>query len=71
MPLLPRVLLDTAHAKSFKGVVASRADKALEQVHQLDITAITLDIHLPDMDGWVLLDQLKRDPKARHIPVDS
>jgi HAMP domain-containing protein/CheY-like chemotaxis protein len=64
-----RVLLDTAHAKGFKAVVASRGDKALEQLHQLDITAITLDIFLPDMDGWAVLDQLKHDPNARHIPV--
>jgi HAMP domain-containing protein/signal transduction histidine kinase/DNA-binding response OmpR family regulator len=63
------LLLDAARAKGFKGVVVARGDQVLECLHQLDISAVTLDIHLPDTDGWIILDQLKHDPKARHIPV--
>ena len=31
--------------------------------------AISLDISLPDMLGWTVLNQLKLDPATRHIPV--
>ena len=31
--------------------------------------AISLDIALPDMLGWTVLNQLKLDPATRHIPV--
>jgi CheY-like chemotaxis protein len=30
---------------------------------------ITLDLHLPDMPGWRILDRLKGDPATRHVPI--
>jgi CheY-like chemotaxis protein len=63
------IILDTAHERGFKGVIAMRGAAGLELARRLQPDAITLDIRLPDMDGWKLLDDLKHDPETRHIPV--
>ncbi|HVW27270.1 MAG TPA: HAMP domain-containing protein [Polyangiaceae bacterium] len=64
-----RTLLDFVREHGFRGVVAANGAQALELGRALKPDAITLDLRLPDMDGWVLLDQLKHDPDTRHIPV--
>jgi signal transduction histidine kinase/DNA-binding response OmpR family regulator/HAMP domain-containing protein len=62
-------LLDVARESGFKGVVALDGDTALALVKQIGPDAVTLDLKLPDMDGWAVLDLLKHDPATRHIPV--
>ncbi len=64
------ILLRAARDKGFKGIVAARGDDGLKLAGKFKPTAITLDLHLPDMDGWVVLDHLKRNPDTRHIPVE-
>ncbi|HAG85431.1 MAG TPA: hybrid sensor histidine kinase/response regulator, partial [Cyanobacteria bacterium UBA12227] len=64
-----RILLDMAREQGFKTLVALRSDTALAIAQEFKPDAITLDIHLPDMDGWTVLDRLKHDPNTRHIPV--
>ncbi|MBI3598401.1 MAG: response regulator, partial [Nitrospirae bacterium] len=64
-----RILLDLAREKGFHGIVATRGADALALAERLTPSAITLDIHLPDMDGWVILDSLKHNEATRHIPV--
>ncbi len=63
------ILLSTARERGFKGVVSSRGDMAIALAKRFTPDAITLDIQLPDMDGWRLLDMLKHDASTRHIPV--
>ncbi|MBI3043071.1 MAG: response regulator, partial [Betaproteobacteria bacterium] len=63
-------LLDLARQGGFKGVVALNAGAALTLVKEVMPDAITLDVRLPDMDGWAVLDLLKHDPETRHIPVN-
>jgi len=68
-PNYGRVLLEMAHEKGFKGVIAQRGTEALALVRELKPAAITLDVHLPDLDGWRVLDGFKIDLATRHIPV--
>jgi CheY-like chemotaxis protein len=52
-----------------KAVVALRGATALSLAREFKPGAVTLDISLPDMVGWTILDRLKHDPVTRHIPV--
>ncbi len=64
-----RILLDMARQEEFKGIVADNGNTGLALAQEFQPTAILLDIHLPGMDGWTVLDRLKHDPNTRHIPV--
>jgi HAMP domain-containing protein/signal transduction histidine kinase/DNA-binding response OmpR family regulator len=64
-----RILLDLAHDRGIKALVAMRGATALSLAREFAPGAITLDITLPDMAGWTILDRLKHDPATRHIPV--
>jgi len=64
-----RFLLDAARDKGFKGLVTSLGAGALALTREYKPDAITLDIHLPDIDGWRVLERLKHDLGARHFPV--
>jgi HAMP domain-containing protein/CheY-like chemotaxis protein/signal transduction histidine kinase len=64
-----KVLLDFAREKNFKAIVTQRGDSTLSLARDYLPSAILLDIDLPDIDGFTVLDRLKRDPSTRHIPV--
>jgi hypothetical protein len=61
--------LDVARERGFKGIVALRGDAGLALAHEFKPDAIILDVKLPVMDGWSVLDHLKHHPDTRHIPV--
>jgi signal transduction histidine kinase/DNA-binding response OmpR family regulator/HAMP domain-containing protein len=64
-----RFLLDAARAKGFKGLVTTVGAGALTLANQHKPSAVTLDMHLPDMAGWRVLDRIKHDLSLRHVPV--
>ncbi len=68
-PHYARVLCDLSHDKGFKVIVAMRGAEALSLAREFRPTAVSLDVFLPDMLGWTVLNHLKQDPATRHIPV--
>jgi len=64
-----RYLLEVARDNGWRGIVATRGAEAVSLARERRLDAITLDILLPDIDGWRVLDRLKGDPSTRHIPV--
>jgi HAMP domain-containing protein/CheY-like chemotaxis protein/signal transduction histidine kinase len=68
-PHYARVLCDLSRDKGFKVLVASRGAEALALAQEYHPTAVSLDVFLPDMLGWTVLNHLKQDPETRHIPV--
>jgi CheY-like chemotaxis protein/signal transduction histidine kinase len=68
-PHYARVLCDLSRDKGFKVLVALRGTEALALAREFHPTAVSLDVFLPDMLGWTVLNHLKQDPATRHIPV--
>ncbi len=64
-----RILRDLSRSKGFKVLIGSRGAEALSLVHEFHPTAVSLDVFLPDMLGWTVLNHLKQNPETRHIPV--
>ena len=62
-PTFASILLDAAHEAGLKGVVSTAGAGTLAMARKLQPTAITLDLGLADIDGFVLLDLLKHDPR--------
>jgi CheY-like chemotaxis protein len=50
-------------------LLAMRGADALDLAKQYQPSAVSLDVFLPDMLGWTVLSQLKKNPLTRHIPV--
>jgi HAMP domain-containing protein/signal transduction histidine kinase/CheY-like chemotaxis protein len=64
-----KILLEAVRQKGFKGVVSGTGAAALAMLREYQPAVMTLDIYLPDMQGWRVLERLKADLATRHIPV--
>lgn len=64
-----KILLDMARDNGYKTLVALQGDTGLHMARQYLPDAIILDIQLPVMDGWSILNELKSGAETRHIPV--
>jgi CheY-like chemotaxis protein len=68
-PHYASLLRELARDKGFKVLVATRGAEALALAREFHPMAVSLDVFLPDMLGWTVLNHLKQDPALRHIPV--
>jgi len=68
-PGFARILLDQCRAKGFHALHAGSGEDGLELARGYPIGAVVLDIRLPGMNGWQVLETFKQDPELRHIPV--
>ena len=57
------------HLKGFSVVTAAGGVEGLKRAKELRPTAITLDVMMPDLDGWSVLAALRQDPELADIPV--
>ncbi|RZI84594.1 MAG: response regulator [Rubrivivax sp.] len=63
------ILRDLSHEMGFQCVITHSAGEGLAAAVTYQPSAILLDVNLPDHSGLGVLDQLKRNPQTRHIPV--
>lgn len=64
-----KIVRDLSRKRGFKCLVAEEGRVGLELAKRYRPTGIVLDVGLPQMDGWAVMEQLKRQPETRHIPV--
>jgi signal transduction histidine kinase/DNA-binding response OmpR family regulator len=63
------LLIHYLHSAGYVTEVARDGIEALEKARRLTPAAITLDVMLPELDGWDVLAELKQDERTRDIPV--
>ncbi|HIE37773.1 MAG TPA: GAF domain-containing protein, partial [Anaerolineae bacterium] len=56
-------------SEGYEAIVVGRGDEGLQAAREIRPVLITLDIRLPDADGFVILERLKKDPQTADIPV--
>jgi CheY-like chemotaxis protein/HAMP domain-containing protein len=68
-PNFARLLYKKCHEKDFKCLTAPTGEAGLELAVKFLPSAVILDISLPGINGWTVLDALKENIVTRHIPV--
>ncbi len=63
------ILVELARGKEFKCLIAGDGISGLQLAKEYKPNAIILDVGLPKLDGWTVMDRLKDDSTTRHIPV--
>jgi CheY-like chemotaxis protein len=68
-PVFAEQLLEIIHSRRFKALVARNGEQAIALAREMRPRGIVLDVKLPDIDGWTVMERLRHDPATRTIPV--
>ncbi|AUI68445.1 response regulator [Beggiatoa leptomitoformis] len=68
-PTFAKLLQEIAQEKGFKALLASDGKAGLQLAQTYQPHAIILDVGLPLIDGWTVMECLKDNANTRHIPV--
>jgi adenylate cyclase len=63
------LISDHLKAEGYSVVTASGGVEGLKRAKELRPAVITLDVMMPDLDGWSVLAALRQDPELAEIPV--
>jgi CheY-like chemotaxis protein len=68
-PAFARILADMIHRNGYRVLAAADGESGLALARNHRPTGVLLDVMLPGMDGWTVMERLKADEATRHIPV--
>jgi len=68
-PVLTEQLVDIIRARRLKVLVAETGEAGLRLAEEYRPQGIILDVNLPDIDGWTVMERLRSQPSTREIPV--
>jgi signal transduction histidine kinase/DNA-binding response OmpR family regulator/HAMP domain-containing protein len=62
-------LVDIIHGRRLKALVAKTGEEGIQLARQHRPQGIILDVRLPDIDGWTVMERLREDPATKDIAV--
>lgn len=68
-PRFAEILDNLARSRGFEPIIAATGKDAIRLAEQNPPDAVTLDLRLPDMDGWAVLDRFHQNQALSHVPV--
>ncbi|MBF0555690.1 MAG: response regulator, partial [Nitrospirae bacterium] len=64
-----KILMDISRERGYKGIVVHNGKDGIDCAREYKPKAIILDMGLPDIDGWAVIERLKESSETRNIPV--
>jgi CheY-like chemotaxis protein len=68
-PRFTKILIDKSHDHGLKVIVAMNYLEIFDTIIKYNPIAVTLDVNMPESNGWKILKMLKSEMNLRHIPV--